>query len=160
MSPGVPLLRLGRAVRAKTSPAASAGRLRPGAAVTHLVCPPVVEGGLEVNAGSVVVVRCLRCQGPGRNDLTRFGLNPHSPSSSLRGYIVRRVSSLPRNAAAMISRACPSSRGCFGSFKQVAREAARRTAPSDAARRSQGARPVATQWQRYLARDDLIQCLT
>jgi hypothetical protein len=31
-----------------------------------LVCQPVVEGGLGVNAGSVVVVRCLRCQGPGR----------------------------------------------------------------------------------------------
>ena len=44
---------------------------------------------MEVNAGSVVAVRCLRCQHEGvlsRNDLTRFGLNPHSP---IAAYVKR-----------------------------------------------------------------------
>ena len=42
-----------------------------------------------MNAGSVVAVRCLRCQHEGvlsRNDLTRFGLNPHSP---IAAYVKR-----------------------------------------------------------------------
>jgi hypothetical protein len=42
-----------------------------------------------VNAGSVVAVRCLRCQHEGvlsRNDLTRFGLNPHLP---IAAYVKR-----------------------------------------------------------------------
>ena len=38
-----------------------------------------------MNAGGVVVVRCLRCPHRGvlsRNDLSRFGFNLHSPSAA------------------------------------------------------------------------------
>ncbi len=67
-----PAVRQGGAVRAKTHqrpPQADYGPVRQ---CDSLVCPPVVEGGLEVNAGSVVVVRCLRCEHQGvwsQNDL-------------------------------------------------------------------------------------------